>query len=266
MKANFCATKKAGKKTNPAKQSLAQLSKILDKLEKTLKKASHKSKKHCRDDSNSDSKWEIGLGSTRKLGLNLEKAIKWSKFTPPSLIKATPSELATNSNVVSNQKIINNQDIACPVILSNPATLPNSTRLRDPARPSNPATFNNPSTLSNVADIMLISPSRSKGLHNNISTPTASYPPEGKTTAVIAVMRGSPKDGNSCLHSNKHCKQRMVQVLLDSGSDSDLIFVNKDKPMLLPYSKRLVPQLWNTSNGIFQMRHKPDGAELLQIF
>jgi hypothetical protein len=55
-KADFCATKKAGKKPNPAKQSFAQLSKKLDKLEKTLKKASHKCKKRHRDDSNSDSK------------------------------------------------------------------------------------------------------------------------------------------------------------------------------------------------------------------
>jgi hypothetical protein len=55
-KANFHAAKKAGKKPNPAKQSFAQLSKKLDKLEKTLKKASHKSKKCHRDDSNSNSK------------------------------------------------------------------------------------------------------------------------------------------------------------------------------------------------------------------
>ncbi len=47
-----------------------------------------------------------------------------------------------------------------------------------------------------------------------------------------------------------------MRVLLDSGSDSDLIFVNKDKPMLLPYSKRLVPQSQTTLNGIFQMRRK----------
>jgi hypothetical protein len=47
-----------------------------------------------------------------------------------------------------------------------------------------------------------------------------------------------------------------VQVLLDSGSDGDLVFVNKDKPMLLPFSKRLVPQSWNTSNGIFQTKRK----------
>jgi hypothetical protein len=56
VKANFCTAKKAGKKPNPAKESFAQLSKKLNKLEKTLKKASHKSKKHRRDNSNSDSK------------------------------------------------------------------------------------------------------------------------------------------------------------------------------------------------------------------
>jgi hypothetical protein len=47
-----------------------------------------------------------------------------------------------------------------------------------------------------------------------------------------------------------------VWVLLDSGSDGDLIFVSKDKVMLLPYSKRLFPQSWNTLHGIFQTRCK----------
>ncbi len=101
---------------------------------------------------------------------------------------------------------------------------------------------------------MLTSPSKSKDVHVNNSTPTASNPTEGRTTAVIAVLRGNPKDGYTCQCSNKHCKQKIVRVLLDSGSDGNLIFVNKDEPMLLPYSKRLVPQSWNTSNGIFQMR------------
>jgi hypothetical protein len=54
-KANFRTAKKAGKKSNPAKQLFTQLSKKLDKLEKTLKKASQKSKKCCRDDSDSNS-------------------------------------------------------------------------------------------------------------------------------------------------------------------------------------------------------------------
>jgi hypothetical protein len=47
-----------------------------------------------------------------------------------------------------------------------------------------------------------------------------------------------------------------VRVLLDSGSDNDLVFVRKDKPMLHPYSKMLVPQSWNTLNGIFQTKRK----------
>ncbi len=54
-KADFCTAKKAGKKPNPANQSFAQLSENSDKLEKTLKKASYKSKKHRRDDSDSNS-------------------------------------------------------------------------------------------------------------------------------------------------------------------------------------------------------------------
>jgi hypothetical protein len=51
----------------------------------------------------------------------------------------------------------------------------------------------------------------------------------------MAMMRGNPKDGYTHQCSNKHSKQRLVRVLLDIGSDGDLIFVSKDKPMLLPY-------------------------------
>ena len=49
-----------------------------------------------------------------------------------------------------------------------------------------------------------------------------------------------------------------MRVLLDSGSDSDLIFIDKDKPMLLLSSKRLVPQLWNTLSGRFQTTAKAE--------
>ncbi len=52
-----------------------------------------------------------------------------------------------------------------------------------------------------------------------------------------------------------------MRVLLDSGYDGDLVFVNKDKPMLLPSSKSLVPQSWNTLNGMIQTKHKA-GLEL----
>jgi hypothetical protein len=140
--------------------------------------------------------------------------------------------------------------------LSNPAILHDPARLSDLGTPTDPATFGNPWTLSNADDIMLMPPNKSKDIHVNNSTPTALKATEGRTTAVIAVMRGNPKDGYTCQRSNKHCKQKIEQVLLDSGSGGDIIFVNKDKTILLPYLKRLVPQLWNTSNGIFQMWRK----------
>ncbi len=43
-----------------------------------------------------------------------------------------------------------------------------------------------------------------------------------------------------------------------SSSDGDLVFVDKDKPMLHPSSKRLVPQSWNTLNGLFETKCKAE--------
>ncbi len=136
--------------------------------------------------------------------------------------------------------------------LSDPAISCDSAKLSNLATPSNPATFSNPLTFSNADDVMMASPSQSEELHVNHSTPTASNPSESSTTAVV----GNPKDGYTCQRSNNHCKQKIVQVLLDSGSDGNLIFVNKDKPMLLPYLKSLVQRSWNTLNGIFQTQQK----------
>jgi hypothetical protein len=55
QKADFRAAKKDGKKPNPTKQSFAQLSKKLDKLEKVLKKKDTKKRKRRRSNSDSDS-------------------------------------------------------------------------------------------------------------------------------------------------------------------------------------------------------------------
>jgi hypothetical protein len=101
-------------------------------------------------------------------------------------------------------------------------------------------------SVSNDDDVMMTSSTRNESKKANYSTLIKGNPPEGKTTAVVAVMRGNSKHGYHRHRSNKHYKKQIVRVLLDSGSDGDLVFVNKVKPMLLPYLKRLVPQLWNT--------------------
>ena len=47
-------------------------------------------------------------------------------------------------------------------------------------------------------------------------------------------MEGKPKEGYHRHSSDKHFKEKLVWVLLDSGSDGDLVFVDKDNTMLLP--------------------------------
>jgi hypothetical protein len=127
------------------------------------------------------------------------------------------------------------------------------------ATPTNIASNSyNKSTASvrKAGDVMMTSSDqKGKLLKTNNFTPTKD-PPEGKITTIVAVMRGRPKHSYHYHHSNKHYKQKLVRILLDSGSDGDLIFVDKDTPMLLPSLKRLVPQSWNTLNGKFQTTRK----------
>jgi hypothetical protein len=153
---------------------------------------------HSNSDSNS--KYDIGLGSTGKTVIKLGKTVMKPKITPPSPIKTIPTLFARGTNDVWLTSF-NNDD-----------------------------------------DVTMTSSSQNKEVHMNYST----HLPEGKSAAVVAIMRGKPKDGYHCHCSSKHYKKMIVQVLLDSGSDSDLVFVRTDKSMLLPYSKRLVPQSWNT--------------------
>jgi hypothetical protein len=94
-------------------------------------------------------------------------------------------------------------------------------------------------SVSNADDVMMMSHSQKEELVNTHSILPNKDPPEGETTAIIAVMRD--KHCHHHLRSNKHYKQKLVQVLLDSGFDSNLIFTDKDKPMLLPSTKKLVP-------------------------
>ncbi len=112
--------------------------------------------------------------------------------------------------------------------------------------------------VSNASDVIMTSSSQKEGILKEKSTLLNKDPSEGKTTAIAAVMRGRPKHSHHRQGSNKHYKQKLVRVLLDSGSDSNLVFVDKDKPMLLPSSKRLVPQSWNTPNGMFQTKRKAE--------
>ncbi len=113
-------------------------------------------------------------------------------------------------------------------------------------------------SVSKAGDAMMTSSSKKEKILKKNSILPNKDPPEGRTTVIVAVMRGRPKHGHHHQRSNKHYKQKLVRVLLDSGSDGDLVFVDKNKPTLLPSSKRLVPQSWNTLIGMFQTKQKAE--------
>ena len=56
-------------------------------------------------------------------------------------------------------------------------------------------------------------------------------------------------------HSTRcHPSLEVIRVLLDSGSDGDLMFHEKGTPMHFPNLTRQVPSSWHASNGSFLTR------------
>ncbi len=100
------------------------------------------------------------MGSSRKV-IKLGETVKNTNYTPPSLMKATPTSIASNLDDVST------------------------------------------ASGSKAGDIMMTSSSqKGKILKKNSIIPNKD-PPEGRTTAIVAVMRGRPKHSHHHQHSNK---------------------------------------------------------------
>ncbi len=75
-----------------------------------------------------------------------------------------------------------------------------------------------------------------------------------RVTAVMAVMIVE-KSRHS---SKKSPPKKLVRVLLDTGSDGDLLFHEKGTTKQFPNLTRKVPRSWRTSNGTFQTKEKGD--------
>ena len=51
-----------------------------------------------------------------------------------------------------------------------------------------------------------------------------------------------------------HTTNKVIKVLLESGSDGDLMFYEKGTPMHFPYLNRQMPTSWHTLIGNFLMK------------
>jgi len=53
-------------------------------------------------------------------------------------------------------------------------------------------------------------------------------------------------------------KEKTIRVLLDTGSSGDLLFIRKGSQKYIPFTKRVAPQSWGTSNGTFTTKKVGD--------
>ena len=115
------------------------------------------------------------------------------------------------------------------------------------------------------------SPIKTTHHHDDVSCTNqykqTSYSPLSKKTGVTAVyakirlfgaspglskkVSSKSKYKKPKTSSKKVQKSKIITVLLDSGSDGDLLFHKKGTPKHFPYSTRQVPKSWCTSNGNF---------------
>ena len=78
-------------------------------------------------------------------------------------------------------------------------------------------------------------------------------------TAIMAILKMDPNlsEGAGPQPSNKKVKRKKaIRVLLDSGSDGDLLFHKKGTTKHFPYLTRQVPKSWCMLNGTFQTKGK----------
>ena len=97
-----------------------------------------------------------------------------------------------------------------------------------------------------------ISAKNGRTVHDdNVTSNTSDYV---GVTALIAIME--PVTESHEFSRKKlpliSCPSNKIKVLLDSGSDGDLYFLQKGTDKHFPYLKRQVPKSWHTSNGSFQ--------------
>ena len=75
-------------------------------------------------------------------------------------------------------------------------------------------------------------------------------------TALIAIMEPATESQSSRAYKQplRSRPSNKIKVLLDSGSDGDLYFLQKGKDKPFPYLTRQAPKSWRTSNGSFQTK------------
>ena len=111
-----------------------------------------------------------------------------------------------------------------------------------------PANLTQSETIAELSD-----PELSGDLFNSVNPPLTGK--EGRVTTVVAKARykatENPARKNIEHSTGRRTSNTVIRILLDSGSDGDLLFHEKGTEKHFPYLTRQVPKSWHTSNGSF---------------
>ena len=78
---------------------------------------------------------------------------------------------------------------------------------------------------------------------------------ENPVTAVTAYLRPRTTSHQGIKSSKRpNPIKKWIKVLLDTGSNQDLLFIKKGSKTYIPCCRRLTPQQWSTSAGTFKTR------------
>ena len=67
-----------------------------------------------------------------------------------------------------------------------------------------------------------------------------------KGNGISAIIVAIPK------YENAKKSNDLLRIILDSGSDGDLLFVHRDSDKRIPWKEIIAPQKWRTSNRTFK--------------
>jgi hypothetical protein len=90
--------------------------------------------------------------------------------------------------------------------IENTSYTPPSPMKATPTTIANDSNDTSTTPVSKAGDVIMMSSSQKEGILKKSSILPKKDPPDGKTTAIVAVMRGRPKPGHHRQCSNKHYK------------------------------------------------------------
>ncbi len=91
---------------------------------------------------------------------------------------------------------------------------------------------------------------------SEMSVPNVPRKIVASVTAALAVQKlvTGNQSSTKLKHLSKSHKNNFLRVLLDTGSEGDLMFHKKGANKCFPYLNRQVPKSWYVSNGCFQTK------------